>query len=274
MVRKPARADKLEDAAQSVPHAPSALRSDQDRLPLSPRLPMYAMACHEPLNSAPLRHTVALGALGLAAVAGVWLGFAAGLWHDPVSAHAVTAWVTAHPAWGPLAAILAMVLHAFLPLPAEAIAMVNGALFGLWLGTLLTWCGAMLGAVLSYGLARWLGERALRPWLARRHRPVLARWSHAPGPASWLFVRFIPVISFNLINYVAGLARLPFATFLWTTALGILPLTVATVMLGHRLRYCPPYVWALVAVAGFSALWLKRRLGHHRSAGDGGHDRP
>src|ERR1700719_550252 len=68
-------------------------------------------------------------------------------------------------AWGPWSAVgsvALMVLHSFLPLPAEIIPLVNGMMFGPWLGIALTWTGAMLGAVLSFALARWLGRPFVR----------------------------------------------------------------------------------------------------------------
>ena len=43
--------------------------------------------------------------------------------------------------------------------------------------------------------------------------------------------RLVPVISFNLINYAAGILHVSWWRFLWTTSLGILPITVASVVL-------------------------------------------
>lgn len=170
--------------------------------------------------------------------------------------------------WGPLVSMLLMVVHAFVPFPAEAIAIANGMLFGLWYGTLLTWCGAMIGAGLSYGLARWLGQQALRHLVPARHWPTIERWSGAVDAGSWLLVRLIPVISFNLINYTAGLANVRFRTFLWTTGLGILPLTLISVLLGHRLMGWPRYAWGALAAVAVVALWIMRVLRHRLRARD------
>ena len=41
---------------------------------------------------------------------------------------------------------LLMVLHSFVPFPAEFVAMANGMLYGPIWGTVITWSGAMLGA--------------------------------------------------------------------------------------------------------------------------------
>lgn len=159
-------------------------------------------------------------------------------------------------AWGPwsaLGSVALMVLHSFLPLPAEIISIANGMMFGAWLGGALTWVGAMLGAVLSFALARGLGRPFVRLVVAE------ARWRQIEAlpvrPGALLLARLVPVISFNLVNYAAGLLGVGWWTFLWTTALGILPLTVATALLGRRMLAAPLWAWALLALA-LAALWL------------------
>lgn len=48
--------------------------------------------------------------------------------------------------WTPLVSILLMVLQSVLsPLPGSLVAAANGALYGIWWGTLLSWIGGMAG---------------------------------------------------------------------------------------------------------------------------------
>jgi uncharacterized membrane protein YdjX (TVP38/TMEM64 family) len=156
-------------------------------------------------------------------------------------------------AWSAAIAVLLMVLHSFVPLPAEIIAIANGMLFGTWLGIALTWAGAMLGAVLSYALARALGRPFVRLLVSER------RWRQVEmlslTPTTLLFVRLVPLISFNLVNYAAGLLGVRWWPFLWTTALGILPLTVAMVVVGEAMLQAPLWLWLAIAAA-LILLWL------------------
>jgi uncharacterized membrane protein YdjX (TVP38/TMEM64 family) len=156
-------------------------------------------------------------------------------------------------AWSAAGAVLLMVLHSFVPLPAEIIAIANGMLFGTWLGIALTWAGAMLGAILSCALARMLGRPFVRLLVSERQWHRVERVSLTP--ATLLFVRLVPLISFNLVNYAAGLLGVRWWPFLWTTALGILPLTVAMVLAGEEILKAPPWLWFVVA-AVLLALWL------------------
>jgi len=143
-----------------------------------------------------------------------------------------------------------MVVHSFVPFPAEILALCAGALYGTLWGTTLIWAGAMVGAALSFGLARWLGRPFVEAMLDARNRARLDRWSTEQGAVTLLVVRFIPVIAFNLINYAAGLTRVGWGTFLWTTAVGILPLTAVMVWMGARMvELSWPWLLAVSAVA-------------------------
>ena len=73
-----------------------------------------------------------------------------------------------------------MVLHSFVPFPAEVVAMANGMLYGPLWGTLITWVGAMLGAYLAFGLARWLG----RPFVTGDGRPSATTGRSIAGPGA------------------------------------------------------------------------------------------
>jgi uncharacterized membrane protein YdjX (TVP38/TMEM64 family) len=138
-------------------------------------------------------------------------------------------------AWAPVASIALMILHSFVPFPAELIAIANGMLFGPVWGTLVTWIGAMMGATLAFALARRYG-RPLVNRLVTRNAWAGAKALHACcDPRSLLLARLVPVISFNLINYAAGTLDVSWWRFLWTTSLGILPITIASVVLGNQL---------------------------------------
>ena len=67
------------------------------------------------------------------------------------------------------------------------------------------------------------------------------------------------MIAFNLINYAAGLSRVGWWTFAWTTGLGILPVTVLMAALGEGFDRLPWTLWLLLAaVAVGLLLWLGR----------------
>lgn len=122
-------------------------------------------------------------------VAGGYFGeFEAGAWIQKIT-DLIAAW----GAWGAVVSMGIMVLHSFVPFPAEFLAIANGMVFGPVMGTLITWSGAMLGALLAFGLARLLGRSFVQRVLARRQAAWLDSWT-GEGAANWIFLaRFIPV---------------------------------------------------------------------------------
>src|SRR5918996_3370019 len=143
--------------------------------------------------------------------------------------------------WGVLASIGLMVLHSFVPFPAELVALANGMLYGPFWGTVITWVGAMLGAFLAFGLARAFGRPFVKAVVARHAWRALDDWAGQHAALMGFLARFLPVISFNLINYAAGLTRIPWWTFAWTTGVGILPVTVVMAVGGGENREKPQH---------------------------------
>jgi len=158
--------------------------------------------------------------------------------------------------WAPLASVLLMIIHSFVPFPAEFLAIANGMVFGLATGLFLTWFGAMCGAWLAFALARWAGDKWVCRLIGEARWQTMTEWIDERGTGGLLAARLIPVISFNLINYAAGLAGVGWWKFTWTTAVGILPIAIASVLVGSHMIEAPAWLWVIV-VAAAAILILK-----------------
>ena len=160
-------------------------------------------------------------------------------------------------AWGAVGSVGLMILHSFVPFPAEALALANGMVYGAFWGSLVTWVGAMLGAMLAFACARVFGQPFVRRILPPKHWRKIESWSGESAWYSLLVARLIPVIAFNLINYAAGLTTVSFWTFFWTTAIGILPLTILMGVLGENMLELPWWAWLLLVAVALLAgmLW-------------------
>lgn len=157
--------------------------------------------------------------------------------------------------WAVAASIALMVLHSLIPFPAEFVTLANGMLFGPVWGVVITWSGAMLGAALAFALARWFGRPFVSALMNERQRATTDRWLRRQGIGVLLLSRLMPLISFNLINYAAGLTPVSWWTFLWTTALGILPITILLVVTGDQVWNGNGHAWIwLLAIAAVGAL--------------------
>ncbi len=158
---------------------------------------------------------------------------------------------------------LFMVVVAILPIPAEIPAMLNGMVFGPVAGTAITWSGAVVGALISFELARRFG-RPLAERFAAKHR--LAQADRVVLSVGWpglLALRFVPTIAFTLVNWAAGLTAIRRWTFAWTTALGIIPGAVLFTVSGSGLsalyRRAPALAVAGAIVAVVVVAWSARR---------------
>ncbi len=193
--------------------------------------------------------------LGAILVGGVTKGADWYPWWPHVSVLEIKNFIESSGHWGVAASIGLMVLHSFVPFPAELVAIVNGMIYGPVWGTVITWVGAMLGAFLAFGLARKIGRPFVRRTLTEKNMRAIDHWLARYGPGALLFSRFIPVIAFNLINYAAGLTQIRWWTFSWMTGLGILPLTTLMVVMGDHIDTLPWELWLLL-LAGGLLLWL------------------
>jgi uncharacterized membrane protein YdjX (TVP38/TMEM64 family) len=137
--------------------------------------------------------------------------------------------------WAYVVAPLFMIVVAILPVPAEIPALLNGIVFHMVLGTFITWGGAVVGAIVSFELARRCG----RPFCERLARPsLIQRADRLVASAGWpglIFLRLVPAVAFTAINWASGLTSLNRWTFLWTTAVGILPGAILFTMSGRGL---------------------------------------
>jgi len=181
-------------------------------------------------------------------------------WWPHVSKSHIKQFIGSAGIWGVGASIGLMVLHSFVPFPAELVAITNGMIYGPIWGTVITWVGAMLGAFAAFGLARVLGQRFVRQVLTEKNAQNVDDWVASHGPGALLFSRFIPVIAFNLINYAAGLTKISWWHFAWTTGVGILPLTMLMVVMGDQIETLPWQAWVLLLGAGLIVWWGMHRF--------------
>jgi uncharacterized membrane protein YdjX (TVP38/TMEM64 family) len=172
--------------------------------------------------------------------------------------------------------VLAAVIlaHSIVPFPAELATGAAGFMFGFWVAVPMMLAFWLASALLAY----WLAERFGRPLARRlvgdrrlRHaEELMARG----GAATLLTLRVIPLIPYNAVCYAAGITRVPLRRYVWTTVVGITPLTVLVSYLGSRLQspnFADWRVWLLVlafVAIVVTAQVVERRLRGTRATGD------
>ncbi|MGD9501898.1 MAG: TVP38/TMEM64 family protein [Methyloceanibacter sp.] len=122
-----------------------------------------------------------------------------------------------------------------LSLPGGAVMTIAGGfLFGWLLGGVASVIGATIGATILFLIAR----STLGHVLAQRAGPFLSRFRQGFQEDAFsylLFLRLVPIFPFWLVNLAPGLLGVPFATYVVTTFLGIIPGTFAFALAGNGL---------------------------------------
>jgi uncharacterized membrane protein YdjX (TVP38/TMEM64 family) len=111
-------------------------------------------------------------------------------------------------------------------LPGAAVASVTGGfLFGIVAGTLFSMTAATTGAAAIFLAARWgLGEMLTAKLEASEGRMQSFKTGLRDNEVSvLLLIRLVPAVPFFVANLLPALVGVRFRTFLWTTALGIIP---------------------------------------------------
>jgi uncharacterized membrane protein YdjX (TVP38/TMEM64 family)/rhodanese-related sulfurtransferase len=180
-----------------------------------------------------MRAARAFRALLLAALAA---GIVAALYHARLLDAALVRQAAAQA--GDLAPVLFVAGYALatvLFLPGSILTIAGGALFGPVAGTFYSLTGATLGATLAFLVARYLAS----DWVARRTGGRLAEFIRGVEAEGWrfvAFVRLVPLLPFNALNYALGLTRIPLAHYVVASYLAMLPGAAAYTYLGYAGR--------------------------------------
>ena len=103
-------------------------------------------------------------------------------WWPHFSLDEVLQFIRSSGSWG------VIVIHSFIPFPAELVAIANGMIYGSFWGIVITWSGAMMGACVAFALARKLGRPFVIKFLNQHQQDKLDVWIIllVIGLLSWL----------------------------------------------------------------------------------------
>jgi uncharacterized membrane protein YdjX (TVP38/TMEM64 family) len=117
--------------------------------------------------------------------------------------------------------VFLLIIDVFLPVPSSLVMVAHGALFGVWLGTLLSVVGQMGAALLGYAVGRAGGpmmERMVPPEDRVRGERFIERW----GALAMVVSRPIPLFA-ETVAILAGTARIGWARSMIAAGAGSLP---------------------------------------------------
>jgi len=133
----------------------------------------------------------------------------------------------------PFVFILLVILQVlFAPIPGQFIGFVGGFLFGVYLGTLYSMIGLIIGSWLVFVIARKLGrpfvEKIVNGKTLRKFDRVIAK----NGKFSLFLIYLLPAFPDDLISYIAGLTKIRMSSLVLISAIGRLPGFIILNMVG------------------------------------------
>ncbi len=144
----------------------------------------------------------------------------------------ITQWLSQAGPWAPFLFMGLMALAVIIsPIPSLPLDIAAGAAFGPFLGAAYAVLGAELGAIISFLIGRAVGREVLTRLL--RMNIGFCETCSDHHLAVFVFLsRLLPIFSFDLISYGAGLTNMSLRMFALVTFLGMIPPTLALTYAG------------------------------------------
>lgn len=162
--------------------------------------------------------------------------------------------------FGPLAIIGVIILEVIIaPIPGGLIPIAAGALYGVWLGTLYTWIGNVIGSVIAFWLARKLGRPIIKRIISEKKIIYFDYFLQRNRFLVWL-VYIIPSFPIDVISFVLGFSDMKFKRFLKIITIGFAAHVFLLAFLGEKILLATGMerIWYLlgvmvIVVVGFTA---------------------
>jgi len=152
------------------------------------------------------------------------------------------------------------------PIPALALYIAGGALFGAFFGGILTIIGNVIGAFIAFWLARRLGRKFVERKVDVNLRKKFDKFSQKYGVFSLFLLRVNPLTSSDLFSYLSGLTNMKARTFLIGTTLGLAPMIFAHTYFGETFVNSYPILYTILLwvsvvyiLVFFYLIWLSTR---------------
>ncbi|MBI2668590.1 TVP38/TMEM64 family protein [Candidatus Woesearchaeota archaeon] len=138
--------------------------------------------------------------------------------------------------WGYFAYIILFVLSIPLPIPSTPVALVGGYLYGTVVGTILTLIATVIGASISFYLVRKFGQPLLERFVSKHHIIHFNHIFKKRGVNAALISYAIPIFPSDALNFLLGLTKMRWHTFLLVVLVGYIPRYIIINALGENLQ--------------------------------------
>lgn len=194
----------------------------------------------------------------LAAIIGPFM-----IWGDHFDAalglEGARAWMQTYGQWAWFAGMVLLCADIALPIPGTVVMSALGLMYGWWWGGVAAASGSWLSGLLAYAVCRYAGHGAAR-WIAGEEGLAKVEVLFAKQ-GGWLVTlsRWMPVLP-EAVACLAGVARMPWRTFVIALTCGSVPLGFAFAAIGAVGEMHPTLAVVLSAMLPVLLWVLARRM--------------
>lgn len=177
-------------------------------------------------------------------------------WENVTDAAILKEHIISYGVWGPVLYIALLIVAVIVSqIPNIPLAISAGMIFGPLWGGIYSLIGGVIGASIDFWIGRLLGRNAIKKITGK----TIHFYDHGTDRfvGKIVFItRLLPIFSFDIISYGAGLTNLSFKFFVLATLLGMTPMTFVLTYLGEaiQINVIVTTLLTLLVVVGFVLL--------------------
>ncbi len=166
-------------------------------------------------------------------------------------------WVAQFGFWGPLLIFGIMLAQMFLfVIPSTLVMIISTLAYGPVWGSVLALTGLLLSSSVAYAIGNYLGPVTVGKLIGEDSMKKVRREVAHYGVWAVIIVRIAPMLSDDATSLVAGMVKMGYWRFIWSSVIGIVPLLLALAYLeGDFERLKTGLLWisiaSLVGLAGY-----------------------
>ena len=158
-----------------------------------------------------------------------------------------------------LVGIALLVADVLLPVPSSLIMIANGAMFGIWTGTLLSMIGGVLASMAGFYLGK-KGAVIVNKFIPvteqERAKVLMEKW----GLLAVIITRPVPVLA-ESVSIIAGVVKIKNSQMLFASVAGLLPAAIIYAVTGAYSITAQSTVWSFVSVIFIGGIfWIAGRI--------------
>ncbi len=134
------------------------------------------------------------------------------------------------------------IFRGFLFLPSWLFLTISGAAYGPLWGSVIMYVSDVGCALMEFAFSRFIAHDffvAKQGKLLKKYNVLLEE----KGFGTVIFLRMIPVLHFDLLNFALGISTVSWKNYFWATILGVIPGLIAYVLLGAGVEH-GHYAWS------------------------------